>query len=70
MARKKRKDAVDVIEVWIGYSDDKPHIVETELDGKHLCAYRSRKEARKHYEDVRPRVLCVRKRGRRLIARV
>jgi hypothetical protein len=30
MARKKRKDAVDVIEVWIGYSDDKPHIVEPE----------------------------------------
>jgi hypothetical protein len=67
---KKPKKPFNVVEVWIGYSDDEPHVVETELDGKHMCAYTTKKEARKHYEDVRPRVLCVRKRGRKLIARV
>jgi hypothetical protein len=70
MVKAKRKDVVKIIEVWIGYSDDKPDIVESDLDGTHLCAYLTKKEALKHYEDARPRVLCVRKRGRRLIARV
>ena len=70
MVGTKAKKQFDVMEVWIGYSDDKPHVITSDLDGRHLCAYTSRKEARKHYEDVRPRMLCVRKRGRKLIARL
>lgn len=44
--------------VWVGYSDGRPHAYTCEIDGVGCIAvYTSRKEAKKHYQDVRPAVL-------------
>jgi len=46
--------------VWVGFSDDKPHIFTCETDGRHCVAvYGSKAAAREKYEDVRCAKLIV-----------
>ena len=51
--RQERMKASNEKTVWIGFSGDKPHCVESMLDGPHVCAYATKREASRHYQDVR-----------------
>jgi hypothetical protein len=45
--------------VWVGFSDDVPHVYNCEEDGRCIAVYPTRKAAREKYEDVRPADLFI-----------
>lgn len=50
--------------VWVGFSDGAPHVYECEQDGAGCVAvYRTRRQARVHYQDVRRATLVIERRS-------
>lgn len=46
--------------VWVGFSDNKPHVAYTDPgNAPQYSVYRTRREARREYEDVRPATLVM-----------
>ena len=56
MAKQRKLETFQA--VWVGYVDGRPHAYSCEIDGAGCVAvYTSKKEARKHYQDVRKSIL-------------
>lgn len=47
------------IQVWVGFSDDKPHLVQHAGCNPTYSIYRTRAAAKAEYEDVRPAMLAM-----------